>query len=77
MKKIFITGGHFDPAYAVIQELERRGGWEVFYIGRRFAMEDDQAEALEYKEISQIRGVNYLVITTGRLQPRFFVNVGQ
>lgn len=71
MKRIFITGGHFAPAKAVISKLS---GWEIFYVGRKYAMEGDKAEALEYKEIT---GVNYLVITTGRLQRKFFINVGQ
>lgn len=71
LKRIFITGGHFSPAKAVISKLS---GWEIYYIGRKYAMEGDKAEALEYKEIT---GVHYLVITTGRLQRKFFVNVGQ
>lgn len=69
--KIFITGGHFTPAQAVIEKLT---GWEIFYIGRKYAMEGDKAEALEYKEI---KNVHYLVITTGRLQRKFFVNIKQ
>lgn len=75
--RIFITGGHWSPAAAVIAELKTRGDWEIFYLGRRFGMEDDQAEALEYQEIRKIPGVSYLVITTGRLQPKFFINLGQ
>lgn len=74
MKRIFITGGHFAPALAVIEELLSRGGFEIFYIGRKFAMEDDRAEALEYRELSNLR---YLTITTGRLQRKFFVDVWQ
>lgn len=71
MKKIFVTGGHYAPAKAVISRLS---GWEIFYVGRKYAMEDDRAEALEYREFKHL---NYLVITTGRLQRKFFVNVGQ
>ncbi len=77
MKRIFITGGHFAPALATIQELKDRGGWDIFYIGRRFAMEDDKAEALEYTELKKIPGLTYLIITSGRLQPKFFVNIFQ
>lgn len=70
-KTIFITGGHFAPAKAVISYLI---GWEIYYVGRKYAMEGEKAEALEYKEI---KDVHYLVITTGRLQRKFFVNVKQ
>ena len=51
MKKIFITGGHFTPAKAVISHLNN---WEVFYVGRRYSMEGEKAEALEYKEIKDV-----------------------
>ena len=71
MKKIFITGGHFAPAKAVIDKLS---GWEIFYLGRKYAMEDEKTEALEFREI---KNAHYLVITTGRLQRKFFVNWSQ
>ncbi|MCL4389911.1 MAG: UDP-N-acetylglucosamine--N-acetylmuramyl-(pentapeptide) pyrophosphoryl-undecaprenol N-acetylglucosamine transferase [Patescibacteria group bacterium] len=77
MKKIFITGGHFAPAKAVIQELSKRASWEIFYLGRKHSMEDDKAVALEYSEIQAMQNVTYLTITTGRLQRQFFVNVFQ
>lgn len=65
------------PAQAVIEELQKRGGWEIFYLGRKYGMEDDRAEALEYQEIRKLPSVTYLVLTTGRIQPKFFVNFGQ
>lgn len=71
MKKIFITGGHFSPAKAVIDQLSN---YKIFYVGRKYAMEGDKAEALEYQEI---KNVKYLTITTGRLQRKFFINLGQ
>lgn len=77
MKKIFITGGHFTPALAVIDELKRRGGWEIFYVGRKMAMEGEKALALEYQELIGRTDVHYLVITAGRLQSKFMVRVGQ
>ncbi|MCL4397593.1 UDP-N-acetylglucosamine--N-acetylmuramyl-(pentapeptide) pyrophosphoryl-undecaprenol N-acetylglucosamine transferase [Patescibacteria group bacterium] len=78
MKKIFITGGHFAPAKAVMAKMPK--DWQIFYLGRKYAMEDDKALALEYQEIgnlSNLRNLRYLSITTGRLQRKFFVNVGQ
>ena len=77
MKKIFITGGHFAPAEAVIQELLRRGGWEIYYIGRKHSIEGDQALALEYIEIQKLPTIKYLPITAGRIQRKFFINIGQ
>lgn len=74
MKRIFITGGHYTPAKAVIDQLSE---WQVFYVGRRQAMEGDDALALEYQELSRLGNLRYLSITTGRLQRKFFVNVGQ
>ena len=77
MKKIFITGGHFASAKAVIQELIARGGYEIFYIGRKYSMESDNALALEFTEIPKLSGVHFLTITTGRVQRQFFVNAIQ
>lgn len=97
MKKIFLTGGHFAPAKAVISALlkagkphfakashfadasrdKSRGEWQIFYIGRKYAMEGDRAEALEFREIREVGRINYLVINPGRLQRKFFVNIGQ
>ncbi len=71
MKKIFITGGHFAPAKAIMSRLSN---WEIYYIGRKFSMEDDKALALEYQEI---KNAKYLVITAGRLQRKFFINIFQ
>lgn len=77
MKKIFITGGHYTPAKAVIDELQKRGDFAIFYLGRKYATEDSQALALEYESLKDYKGVKYLVLTTGRLQRKFFVNVKQ
>lgn len=77
MKKIFITGGHFAPAKAVIDGLLANKSWQIYYLGRKFAMEDETSEAMEYQEIRKITSINYLVITTGRIQPKFFVNTFQ
>ena len=42
MKRIFITGGHLAPAKTVIRELQRQGGWEIFYVGRKYSMEGNR-----------------------------------
>lgn len=76
-KRIFVTGGHFTPALAVIEQLEASGDWEIFYVGRKFSMEDDRAPALEYLELASKTDIRYLVINAGRLQRKFFVQVFQ
>lgn len=76
-KRIFITGGHLAPAKAVISELVKRGGWQIYYIGRKYSLEGEKAIALEYSEIGQIPLVTYLTITTGRLQRQFSINIVQ
>lgn len=76
MKRIFVCGGHFAPAKAVIQELLRRGDWKIYYVGRKYSMEGSFNLALEYTEMGQLP-VTYLTITTGRVQRQFLTNIGQ
>lgn len=71
MKKIFVTGGHYTPARAVITNLKQ---YKIFYIGRKFAMEGDEAISLEFQEMAKNKNVTFLEITTGRLQRKFTSN---
>lgn len=75
--RIFVTGGHFTPAMAVIEELLKRGGFEIYYLGRKYSMEDDKALAMEFSELSCRTDLTYYVVQTGRLQRKFFVNFWQ
>lgn len=77
MKKIFVTGGHFTPALAVIEQLTKERKWQIFFVGRKTTLEDDSAVSLEYQVLSKIGNVQFLPITTGRLQRQFFVNTFQ
>ncbi len=72
MKKIFVTGGHYTPARAVINELIEK--YKIFYIGRKYALEGDTAISLEYQEMKNDKCVTFLEITTGRLQRKFTKN---
>lgn len=69
--KIVIIGGHFTPALAVIEALEKHN--EIIYFGRKYTFENDKTESLEYQTIKK-RGITFVPITTGRLQRTFTKN---
>lgn len=66
--KIVIIGGHFTPALAVIEALEKKN--DIIYFGRKYTFENDKTESLEYQTIRQ-RGIHFVSITTGRVQRKF------
>ncbi|KXK12293.1 MAG: UDP-N-acetylglucosamine--N-acetylmuramyl-(pentapeptide) pyrophosphoryl-undecaprenol N-acetylglucosamine transferase [Microgenomates bacterium OLB23] len=61
-----ITGGHVTPAYAVIQELQRRGYTKLFFLGRKYTDRAKKDVSFEYQEINRI-GIAFTHLTTGRL----------
>lgn len=65
-KKIIITGGHLSPAWATIEELQKRG-WQAVYLGRKTATEGSQDLSDEARLIPQL-GVEFVPLATGRLQ---------
>lgn len=65
--KVVLVGGHLSPALAVLQELEKK---DVYYIGRKYTFEGDNAVSLEYQEITKL-GIPFFTIKTARLQRRF------
>src|SRR4051812_44928195 len=75
MPKILITGAHFTPAQAVIEQLqktrnsdnEKLVNLEIVYIGRKTTMEGDKTKSIESKVLPQM-GIKYRTITTGRLR---------
>jgi len=71
MKKIIITGGHLTPALAVIDELKKRGCWQIYFLGRKYSMEGEKIPSVEAKIVPSLPGVCFLPIITGRLQRRF------
>ncbi len=66
--KIVITGGHFSPAYSLIQEL--KGEHDILVIGRQYAFEGDTNETYEYKVCKKFN-IPFEVINAGRLQRKF------
>jgi UDP-N-acetylglucosamine--N-acetylmuramyl-(pentapeptide) pyrophosphoryl-undecaprenol N-acetylglucosamine transferase len=65
--KVLITGGHFSPAYSVIQELKSRGH-ELLIVGRIHPFEGQKlGESLEYRVSKELK-IPFFELTTGRLQ---------
>jgi UDP-N-acetylglucosamine--N-acetylmuramyl-(pentapeptide) pyrophosphoryl-undecaprenol N-acetylglucosamine transferase len=69
-KKIVIAGGHLTPAMAVIEELQKRGNWEIFYFGRPYSTEGDRTVSLESRIVKE-QGVKFIPINFGRIQHNF------
>lgn len=65
-KKILLTGGHLTPALAIIPPL-KRAGFEMYFVGRKYAMEQDKTPSEEYREINKLN-IPFYPISTGRLQ---------
>lgn len=64
--KVLITGAHFTPAQAVIEEL-KKFKVEVVYVGRKYTQEGDKTVSVE-SQILPTLGVKFIPITTGRLR---------
>lgn len=65
--KILITGSHFTPAQATINELIKNPKIGIVYLGRKFTREGDKSVSPESQILPKL-GVKYISITTGRLQ---------
>lgn len=65
--RVVITGAHFTPAQAVIQELRDFPDIEIFYIGRNRTLEGDEAKSVESQVLPKL-GVKFQNLIAGRLQ---------
>ncbi len=70
--KVLITGAHFTPAQAVINELKSYPETEIVYLGRKYTLEGDKSISVESQEIPKL-GVKFIPIVTGRLQRNFSI----
>lgn len=70
MTKILVTGAHFTPAIATIEEIKKYPEIKIVYIGRRNTMEGDKSKSVESEVLPKL-GVKYIPIITGRLQRSF------
>ena len=71
--KVLITGAHFTPAQAVIEQLQTIKGIEIVYVGRKTTMEGDSTPSAESQLLPKL-GVKFVPIVAGRL--RRFVSLG-
>lgn len=70
--KILVTGTHFTPAQAVIEELQKNPDTEIVYVGRKHTREGDRSPSAESQVLPKM-GVKFIPIITGRLQRSFTV----
>lgn len=71
--KILITGAHFTPAVAVINELKKMDPQvKIVYAGRKTTMEGDETQSVESKLLPAL-GVKFIPIIAGRLQRSFSI----
>lgn len=70
--KILVTGAHFTPAIAVIEELKKYPDTQVVYVGRKKTLEGDNAPSVESQVLPSL-GVKFIPIVTGRLQREFTI----
>src|SRR3989344_2431005 len=66
--KIVLAGGHLSPALSVLQALPEET--KVLFVGRKYALEGDQALSLEYATMKELN-VPFVSLNTGRLQRKF------
>lgn len=68
--KILVTGTHFTPAIAVIEELQKIRKVEIVYVGRKTTMEGDNTRSTESRVLPSL-GVKFISIIAGRMQRVF------
>jgi len=70
--RLVITGGHLTPALALINEIKKDDpGWQIYYFGRKYALEGSKEKSFEFKTISQLEGVKFVPLVAGKLQRRW------
>lgn len=70
--KVMVTGAHFTPAVATIEELRSVYRAKVVYVGRKTTLEGDNTPSVESKVFPKL-GVKFIPLTTGRWQRAFTI----
>lgn len=68
--KVLLTGAHFTPAEAVIEELKKNLKLSIVYVGRATTQEGDPTPSQESKVLCN-SGIKFIPIITGRFQREF------
>ncbi len=63
--KVLITGTHFTPAQAVIEELKKDESVKIVYVGRKTTIEGDRSRSNESRVLPEL-GVKFISLTAGR-----------
>ena len=64
--RVAITGGHQDPAIAVMEALRERGNFQFFWVGHRYSLSGEKTESVEFKTITRL-GIPFFELKTGKL----------
>lgn len=64
--KIVVTGGHFTPALAVVEELRTRGLANFVWVGHKYAQTGSEAVSAEYKKVSEL-GIRFIALKAGKI----------
>ena len=64
--RIVVTGGHYTPALAVIEELRERGNFRFFWFGHRWLSGGEERESAEYRAVKKL-GVPFFDLKAGKL----------
>lgn len=70
--KILITGAHFTPAVAVIDQLKKIPDVSITYVGRNTTREGDNTQSIESHILPKM-GVEFIPIIAGRVQRHFSI----
>lgn len=68
--KVLLTGAHFTPAMAVLEELKKNPNINIVYVGRDTTQEGDPTPSQESK-VLPTSGIKFIPIITGRWQREF------
>lgn len=65
--KVLITGAHFTPAQALIEELKKIPDVKIVYVGRKYTLEKDSKPSIESQILPGL-GIKFIPITAGRVR---------
>lgn len=68
--KILITGAHFTPAVAVIEQLKQNPEVSITYVGRNTTREGDRTQSIESQVLPEL-GIKFISIIAGKVQRHF------